>query len=267
MSIYDRWGIQQNNESSWRQFINRLLILIGDGENLIEVTRVSRQLIAYRLGTTMEDVGYESGNGKNFIEIESLINVTKSPFETARNLEVAIDLVSDKRQEMIKDLVNRSKCGFRLAKSEDNWVTFPEGEKFLDKKAVEEPLSFLNGKPAELFGKALEDYSNNKSVEAAEKTRRTLEEYFRQFFNSSKLGLDEGIRRYGKKLKDDNAPEHIRLFVIKQLNHLNSHYNDSSKHQSETKPYEAEYLIYSVGTILRFIDSIKIYTSKQSKAD
>jgi HEPN domain-containing protein len=257
-TFFERWGFEQTSEAKWKAFISRLFMLIGNGSSKLELTVADLQLIAYKLGVMTEEIGTtDSMRISGYLHLSSLINVHMQPSEIARNLESLIDLVPESRQEVIKNLVNNSQCGFNILKSDKVWTTFPEGEKLLDQKLVEEPLSFLVNKPAKEFKNALIDYSNNKSVEAAEKSRRALEEYIRQVLDRPKIGLEEGIKQYGKKIKEDGVPEHIRNLIIKDLNLLNGHYNDSSKHQSETKIYEAEYLIYNVGALIRMMDNIR----------
>jgi hypothetical protein len=257
-TIYERWGLKQTNETRWKAFISRLFMLIGNGSSKLELTIADLQLTAYKLGVMTEEIGRtDRMRTSGYLYLNTLIDIHMQPFEIARNLESLMDLMPDSRQDIIKNLVNNSHCGFNLLKSDNVWTTFPEGEKFLDRKLVEEPLSFLVDKPATEFRNALIDYSNNRSVEAAEKSRRAIEEYIRQILDRPKIGLEEGIKQYGKKIKEEGVPEHIRNLIIKDLNLLNGHYNGSSKHQSETKIYEAEYLIYKVGALMRMMDNMR----------
>jgi hypothetical protein len=264
-SIFERWGIEQPDEAEWDVFINRLKMLYGDGSDKLEALRDNLKLVAFRLGVGYEAVAYTNRyGGESYLKVDELINSSKSTFELARVVEATISLLSSSRQETVKTLVNKSSCGFNLHKENEDWITLPEGEELLDEKLVREPLSFLVGKPSEQFKKALGDYTSGKSVESAEKVRRTLEEYFRQLYKSSNLGLDAGIKKYLKDLKDRGVHDHIRLLVTKDLNRLDAHFNDSSKHQSATVSIEAEYLIYITGAVLRFIDQVNRLYPPQS---
>ena len=50
----------------------------------------------------------------------------------------------------------------------------------------------------------------------------------------------------------------MRLAVNRDLNALDLHFNESSKHNSETTIEEAEYLIYKVGTIINLLEKYNL---------
>lgn len=257
-NFYSRWGISRPDNEMWQEFINRLLNIIVGNSSKLEVPPHVVISIAFSLGRRPADISTKSRrlSGETYLMIEDLIGAYMSPYQVAKSLEAILPHLEPKTTQLIVTLCELSNAsGFRIKKKEDQWVSYPLGEKLLDKETVEKPLSYLDGKPADEFLEALRRYSEHKYVEAAEKSRRTLEEFLRQILKRD-LGLTPAIQEYGKKMKKDGVPEHLRNLINRNLRSLDDHYNESSKHQSKTGEAEAEYLIYSVGAVLNIINGI-----------
>ena len=128
----------------------------------------------------------------------------------------------------------------------------------LDEKVVERTLLSIDGKSASEYTEALKAYSSGRWNDSSNATRRTLEEYLRQYLNNKK-GLQANIKTIGSALKEAGVADHFRNSITSQLNTLDSHYNPGSKHGSNTQvAAEAEYLIYSVGVIVNTLEQLKI---------
>lgn len=71
--------------------------------------------------------------------------------------------------------------------------------------------------------------------------------------------VSANIKKLGALLKDGViAADHFRNSIINQITTLDKHYNEGSKHGSNTQgAVEAEYLIYSVGIIINTLAQIK----------
>ena len=225
------------------------------------VTRNEARLLAFKLGKTTKDVASLVGYPSDYyLYFSHSVRSATSPFELAEYLEAAISIVASvvNRADIIIEIVNSSECGIKLKRIKEEVVSFPAGEKLLDKELVESPLSFLEAKPLDEFKKALKNFSDSKWEECSEKVRRTLEEYLR-FKIETKKGLQAAIPELGKKLKElQDFPTHLKNTQIAILNTLDSNFNEASKHQSNTfGETECEFLIYQAGLIMRFLDKIE----------
>lgn len=256
-SIHDRWGVKQPPDEQRLQLKNRLITFLG----LIgfEVDESDVVTMCLRFGKTKSQVA--SFNKYDYtwrLYTEHEIQNAQNSFEIAYIIECLMNVVdkfgSDAVGSQIKKILAMSNSDFNLVKTKKGWLTYPKGEKLLDEKVVEKALTFLTDKPLDEFTHALEHFSQKHYVEAAEKSRRSLEEYLRQTLSRPKLGLDAGIKELGSLMKLKNIENHRNQLIIKQLRLLDGHFNDSSKHNSKTDESEAEFLIYQVASILKFID-------------
>lgn len=258
-NIYARWGLQRETTEDWEILKNRILVLADSDKP--EINKDSARLIAFGLGKKVEDVAFCNHYGNEwYLYLERLVQSSGTPFGLAKIIETTIDHTDIFRDgQIVSTLINSSGCGIRMVKSKTGWLSYPEGEKVLDKELVDGALSFLEEKASKEYIKALEHYSNRKWVECAEKNRRALEELLRQKLNSKK-GLQSAIPELGKKLKAlTDFPDHLRTTIMSILNVMDKNFNDSSKHQSKTYgEQECEFLIYQTGLLMRLLSKIEL---------
>ncbi len=261
MGFNERWGIEIDTEAEFRKLKARITVVVGDDR--LDVTKDEARMLAFRLGVPVSKVASSGSFGGSYWYISngSLLDSSRTVKEFAKNLECLMNSVTAFNEvgRNISKLVNDSHCGLRILKKDGSWITYPEGETLIDEEVVERTLSFLSGNPADEYRKAINHYASQNWEEAAEKTRRTIEEYLRQK-NGTKQGLSASIKTLGGSLKQNgDVPDHLKTTLQKMLLNLDSHYNDSSKHNSVTYgEIEVEYLIYQVGVILVLIEKLNI---------
>jgi len=140
--------------------------------------------------------------------------------------------------------------------SDDDVILFPKGEKELDDKLVNSPLSFLMGESSEHFIQALKFYQAKKYVKSAESLRRSLEEFLRAKLNNQQ-GLKANLSEMQQALKKDGRDSNVRNITFQIFNYLDKYFNENSKHNDgEIDGPENEFLIYHTGLLMRFIESV-----------
>ncbi|MBF1043521.1 MAG: hypothetical protein HXL07_03450 [Candidatus Nanosynbacter sp.] len=251
-----RWGLPEEDfDEKFRKAINRILAFTG---NNIEVYESRSRDFAYIAGVPIN--AYWSFIANNF-RIREYILEAKQPYELAEKIENLLKsrILTDLQKEKICKIVNNESIGIRISKDKKgNYITYPQGEPMLDEKVVERTLLSIDGKSASEYTEALKAYSSGRWNDSSNATRRTLEEYLRQYLNNKK-GLQANIKTIGSALKEAGVADHFRNSITSQLNTLDSHYNPGSKHGSNTQgAAEAEYLIYSVGVIVNTLEQLKI---------
>ena len=201
------------------------------------------------------------GSFCSYFNVKIYLLEAKQPCELAEKIEnlLKCSIFDDTQKEGVVAIVNNESIGIRISKDKKgNYITYPQGEPMLDEKVVERTLLSLDGESANEYEKALKACASGKWNESSNHTRRSLEEYLRQYLNNTK-GLKSNKTTIGSALKEAGVADHFRNSIINQLNTLDSHYNPGSKHGSNTQGVaEAEYLIYSVGIIVNTLGQLKI---------
>lgn len=91
----------------------------------------------------------------------------------------------------VKNALSESHIGFDVFIDDDSVFIFPKGAKELDNALINEPLEWLNDYPESKkeFISALKAYSTineNNASDIADKFRKALEQFFRDFFKEKK---------------------------------------------------------------------------------
>lgn len=257
-----RWGLPEEDfDKRFQKTVYRVLAITG---NDIEVEESKLKTLAYTAGASMDT--YVCGN--SFYSWEAYFNVkkylleAKQPYELAEKIENLLKchgILNDSQKERVVNTINDGNIGIRIIKNKDNdYITYPQGEPMLDEKVVDRALLSLDGDSAKEYKKALKACASKRWNDSSENTRRTLEEYLRQYLNN-KAGLEANSSKIGKFLKDANVAEHFRISIVNQIKTLENQYNSGSKHNSKTQgAAEAEYLIYSVGIVVNTLEQLKV---------
>lgn len=251
-----RWGLPEEDfDKRFQKAIYRILAFTG---NIIMTQERWLRIFALIAGVPVDVYG---GVYRNTFNAEKYFLEAKQPCELAEKIEDLLKsrILTDLQKEKICKIVNNESIGIRISKDKKgNYITYPQGEPMLDEKVVERTLLSIDGKSASEYTEALKAYSSGRWNDSSNATRRTLEEYLRQYLNNKK-GLQANIKTIGSALKEAGVADHFRNSITSQLNTLDSHYNPGSKHGSNTQgAAEAEYLIYSVGVIVNTLEQLKI---------
>lgn len=133
-------------------------------------------------------------------------------------------------------------------------IFYPKGEEKLDRDLVNSALTFLDEKSNHHFVDGLKFYSDKNWIKSAESLRRSLEEFLR-FKLKNNNGLKVNTAEITKKLKDENSPAQARNIIVKIFDYIDQYFNENSKHKDgDLKENEAEFLIYQIALLMRYID-------------
>lgn len=259
-SFLSRWGLPEDSQGQkLEKFINRLIARIGESPS---ASWSELKMFAFIAGVPVGKYGKQNSfNSNSWLEARLYFSNFEELYVLAKKMEVFLNspILTDRVKESIIELMNHSHIGIRVSEKDGRYLTYPEGEKKLDNEVVEPALSALSGASAIEYTKALQEYSDSNWELSSEKTRRTLEEYLRDYLGN-RTALKANIPKLGAFLKENKSVnEHLRISLINQLKNLDNQYNDGSKHWSITDGYvEAEYLIYSVGVMINTLEQIKI---------
>lgn len=246
---------EEDFDKRFQKAIYRILAVTG---NIITTQERHSRKFALIAGVSVG--AYGDANGYIF-NAEKYLLEAKQLCELAEKIENLLKspILENVQKEGVAAIVNNENIDIRISKDKKgNYITYPQGEPMLDEKVVERTLLSLDGESANEYEKALKAYASGKWNESSNHTRRSLEEYLRQYLNNTK-GLKSNKTTIGSALKEAGVADHFRNSIINQLNTLDSHYNPGSKHGSNTQGVaEAEYLIYSVGIIVNTLGQLKI---------
>jgi len=158
----------------------------------------------------------------------------------------------------LAEAIKYSNVNLAMVIKEDEVILYPQGEKELDSKLVDEVLSFLDQKSQKHFVDALGFYEQGdgkNTIKSAESLRRSLEEFLRFKLGNSN-GLAKNISKLQSVLKKDGRDPQIRKIMIQIFSYLDQYFNENSKHEDgEISLAENEYLIYQTGVLMRYVNS------------
>lgn len=256
-----RWGLPEEDfDKRFQKTVYRVLVITG---NDIEIEESKLKTLAYTAGVSMDTYVWDSPSyGWAYFDVKKYLLGAKQPPELAEKIENLLKcygILNDSQKGRVVNTINDGNIGIRIIKNKDgDYITYPQGEPMLDEKVVDRALLSLDGDSAKEYKKALKAYASKRWNDSSENTRRTLEEYLRQYLNN-KAGLEANSSKIGKFLKDADVAEHFRISIVNQIKTLENQYNSGSKHNSKTQgAAEAEYLIYSVGVIVNTLEQLKV---------
>lgn len=262
-SFSSRWGLPEEDiDEKVAKFVNRLLVIVG---NYPKASVDSLKAFAFSAGISIDKYGRKVDFTEPYFDAEGYFINFSEIHELANKLEVFLDstIVRDSTKKLIVKLTNSSHIGIRIVQEHNSFFAYPEGEPKLDEEIVEKALKSLGIESSKEYTQALTAYAANDWIKTAEKTRRTLEEYLREYLSNNK-GLKANIKTLGVYLKENShTTEPLRVALTTLLSNLDTQYNNASKHASKTDGYiEAEYLIYQTGIVIRTIEQIKLRSDK-----
>lgn len=157
--------------------------------------------------------------------------------------------------------LNEAAIPYELFEDDDGLFVFPKGAKELDDALVSQPLSWLSAYPKAhtAYVKALKEYSEatpDNASDIADKFRKTLETYLREFFGNN-APLEKNKAEYGRYLKSQGVPAEITGNMETLLQAYANFMNGYAKHQDATSLNVLEYLMYQTGNIIRLLITLK----------
>lgn len=168
-------------------------------------------------------------------------------------------------QKLLLDILDRSfvasKLQYAVLKDGSQYFVFPKGAKEMDDALVSQPLEWLMEYPKSYaaFVKALKEYAEatpDNASDIADKFRKTLETFLREFFENS-APLEKNKVEYGRYLKSRGVPAEITGNMETLLQAYANFMNGYAKHQDATSMNVLEYLMYQTGNILRLLITLR----------
>lgn len=168
-------------------------------------------------------------------------------------------------QKLLLDILDRSfvasKLQYAVLKDGSQYFVFPKGAKEMDDALVSQPLEWLREYPKSYaaFVKALKEYAevtSDNASDIADKFRKTLETFLREFFENS-APLEKNKVEYGRYLKSQGVPAEITGNMETLLQAYANFMNGYAKHQDATSMNVLEYLMYQTGNILRLLITLR----------
>ena len=180
---------------------------------------------------------------------------------------VLLHLIKENQQEyrnlgdMLRHNLTEARIPYELLEDDDGLFVFPKGAQEMDNALVSEPLSWLQTYPKShtAFTKALKEYSEataSNASDVADKFRKTLETFLREFFNNS-APLEKNKVEYGRYLKSRGVPAELTGNMETLLQAYANFMNGYAKHQDATSVNVLEYIMYQTGNIIRFLITLK----------
>lgn len=162
---------------------------------------------------------------------------------------------------LIKNKLTESHIPFEIVTVQNESFVFPKGVTELDSSLVTEPLHWLGRFPLSQTAwiKALKEYSDQNGSnysDIADKFRKALETFFREFFSLDK-SLENCKKEYGTYLKSCGIPPEIASNFETLLQAYTNYMNGYAKHQDRTSKNVLEYLMYQTGNIIRLLITLK----------
>lgn len=268
-----RWKVvdSEDYEQSFKKFKIRILNILKDIDK--HVTRESISLFCQFYG--IEEVWHTQRYGDYSWSTNIIDKLTRenNEVEFYKLLQIifSLDIVSRADYsgantysknilfKKVQEAINFSNVNLSVSVAKDGEIIFyPKGEELLDRELVNKALDFLDEKSNKHFVDALHQYQIKKYVKSAESLRRSVEEFLRFKLDNNK-GLKENISEFQKQLKGNKIDSNIRNIIFQIFNCLDQYFNENSKHKDgDIDDNECEFLIYQTGTLLRYINNIKI---------
>ena len=162
------------------------------------------------------------------------------------------------------------KISVEIIEDDDGKFVFEKGAKEMDDGLISEPLEWLKDYPKSRFEfiMAIKKYQNitqEHPSEVADSFRKSLEQFFKEFFNSDK-SLENYKSEYGFFLNEQGIPKEISNNFVNVLDMYAKFMNNYAKHKTNKKEpnqiYDAnlkslEYLMYQTGAIIRLLCTLK----------
>ena len=161
----------------------------------------------------------------------------------------------------LKNSLNDLNIQFEIFTDDDGVFVFPKGIVEFDNALVSDSLQWLSAYPAaeKAWCKALRAYAEcnfQNASEVADKFRKALEAFFKEFFQTEK-SLENCKPDFGSYLKLKSIPKEIAGNFETLLQAYTNYINNYAKHRDATSDKVLEYLMYQTGNIMRLLITLK----------
>jgi hypothetical protein len=261
--FWSRWGHEPNPSQEFNKFRVRMIeISKSIWYDYFRVQERLRELLALISGTPEGAHFYESG-------IYELLNKATTVFEVADAMRCLLRTV-EIFPTILNDCCNRIQTGFELSptimiqlvRHGSTATLYPVGARLLDAEVVEGNLAWLSKFPAvaKPFENALKAYATkdpNQYRNTLDNLRFALEQMVRTVLNNEK-SLEKQKPEFLAWLKKNDAHTHIgNMYHELLFDHFTKYQNAAVKHEEDKyTPAEVEFMLYAVGTFLRFIQRL-----------
>lgn len=164
--------------------------------------------------------------------------------------------------DVLKSFLDELNISYEVLCDEDGFYVFPKGVPEFDNALVSQPLHWLSKYPdaEKAWSKALRAYSeatDENASEVADKFRKALETFFKEFFAKPDMSLEKGKSTYGTYLKSQGIPAEISNNFETLHSQYTQYMNHYAKHRDATSDKVLEYLMYQTGNIMRLLITLK----------
>lgn len=263
--FFKRWNVttKANADEEYGRFLVRISNVMRENQDIVrEISIHFCQIIGIEYYSNYHSCLIHKYIFQLDSELEFFFSLQVMLDSLAAGLKFYLEKKHFKAQEiervidLLLETIHFSDINLTSSRLENGQVILhPRGEKLLDEKLVDQVLSFLDQKSQQHFVDSLKFYSANNAIKSAESLRRCLEEFLRFKLGNTK-GLTGNIPELQTQLKSQITKE-IRTIIFDPaatLKSLDSYFNENSKHRDgDIDEAENEFLIYQVGTVLRYI--------------
>ena len=256
-------GIGFSDSSKAKMLSSKVATFIGNGSLNENYSPDDYYRFCLMVGTVCETAYFGTEHLKTFFSSDGLtISQIISYYIAFVNTQTECDqehlrALIDVLCEFLEDL----SIQYEVFWDNDGAFIFPKGAPELDAALVSEPLDWMAKYPnaQKAWIKALKDYSEQSDENAsdiADKFRKALETFFREFFGGGK-SLENYKTEYGDFLKSHGVPAELSGNYQKLLESYTNYINNYAKHQDKTSRNVLEYIMYQSGNIIRLLITLR----------
>jgi hypothetical protein len=267
-SFHKRWNIEISENDRWNNFKNRLLNLFSsvlkydflfkdecDEEFLnlmgIHTLYTKHEKLTFNLsGKEIEDCF-----SYRFFKKETDIKKILLGIEVISWMKELPQKLKQKFLSEIRNIIAITNVPIELRCSNDEFLIYPLGAKFLDEKLVNDNLDWLYEYPQiyELFKKSLSDLGiKNKERHVLDNLRLSIEMLLKEKLSNSK-SLENQKADLGKYLKSKSISSEVSNLYWLILDYYTKYQNNKVKHSDDVNPNEVEFILYITGTFMRLL--------------
>jgi len=273
--VYQRWNIQIDNEKAFVLFKNRVLAVLEQtlealGKYTNKLSEINKKFL-FTLGCPAPHPisSIAKFQGRDW-EIYDCFEKTSSLKELIFTMEMFLKVLYGYQEKIgpkfLIDIVSGWRNAIELTPNiniliidgSNGYQIIPAGAVLLDKAVVDEVLQWLDDYPLVKapFEEALRIYlSKDERMyrNLLDNLRLALEEMFRALLNNDR-SLENQKEELLRWMRERKASQPIiNMFSQLVFSEFRIYQNEFVKHKNKFNPQEVEFLIYLVGTFMRFL--------------
>jgi hypothetical protein len=267
--FYKRWDITLNEGEIFEDFKRRTLHALLTMEELDarsifkdpEVQKEFLQVIGELPNELLlEDIpwigNYESN--PTFQLLKNQQNFVKYIFYLQAIFWLKSLVKPDKRKTYLKlrNAITCSQVQINLVETENDYLFYPAGAKFLDQRLVNDVLNWIQKYPDvyENFKNALEKYNQRiYQRNLIDNLRLAFELLVKHVLGNNKSLENQAKAELGRYLKDKGISGEVRNLYVTLVKYYTDYQNKHVKHNDNINETEIELILYLTGTFMRFL--------------